>query len=99
LPELKFVVVVSGEDVKFGATLDEALGKVFGDAPPDEEGSPGPEPAPSKDVRELIQRALDADAAAQAALRDGDFAEYGRESQRSRKFLEQASVEAERDAA
>lgn len=89
LPELKFVVVVSGQDVKFGATLDEALAKVFGDSPPEPGPDPSPEP-PSADVSVLLQRALDAETAAQVALREGDFAEYGRQRDRTRRFLEQA---------
>lgn len=94
LPELKLVAVVSGETIKAGATLAESLRMVFGAAPPTD-GGPGPEP--SRDVAELLQAALEADAAAQQALRNGDFAEYGRQQERMRGLLERAAEAADGD--
>ncbi|MFP5224980.1 MAG: UPF0182 family protein [Actinomycetota bacterium] len=93
LPELKMVVVVTGDTVKAGPTLNAALQAVFGDkgAGSSGSGSGSAEPPPSRDVVALIEQALEAEAAAQTALRNGDFAEYGRQQERSRELMEQAA--------
>ena len=101
LPELKKVIVVYGnQSVQMGNTLQEALTKLFGAAPPTlEQGgvappapTPGATPAPTTSAptpptgavldpaaRQLLDRAQAAYDAAQAALRNGDLAEYQRQ--------------------
>lgn len=96
LPELKMVVVVTGESVKAGPTLDAALQAVFGARGG---GGGGPAPPPSTDVTALLSQAIEADNAAQTALRAGDFAEYGRQRERSRRLLDQAAVESRKQSA
>jgi uncharacterized membrane protein (UPF0182 family) len=91
LPELKFVAVVSGETIKAAPTLAEALRQVFGAPTPGPDVDPDPGPGPSADVLALLEEALEADAAAQEALRSGDFAEYGRQQERERNLLERAA--------
>lgn len=95
LPELKMVVVVTGDTVKAGPTLNAALQKVFGDKGANTGGKkPG---APSQDVQALLEQALESDDAAQQALRNGDFAEYGRQQERTRRLLEQAAEASKKD--
>jgi uncharacterized protein len=95
LPELKMVVVVTGDNVKAGPTLNAALQAVFGQEREQNGGQGGgggggSGGAPSQDVVALIEQALEAEEAAQTALRNGDFAEYGRQQERSRRLMEQA---------
>jgi uncharacterized membrane protein (UPF0182 family) len=93
LPELKRVVAVVGERIRMANTLSDALGAIFGAEP-----GGGDEPPSTRSVLVLIQRALDADRLAQEALRAGDFAEYGRQQERMRRFLRQAAAaEGDRD--
>jgi uncharacterized membrane protein (UPF0182 family) len=82
IPELKRIVIVYGENVTIGETFEDALGQQFDLAPveppvdpeePDEE-----EPPVVGEVAELLERAGNLYDRAQAALQDGDFAEYGR---------------------
>ncbi len=95
LPELKKVIVVYGnQSVEMGDTLQEALTKLFGAAPPTLEQpkgtppaapgaaptAPGTEgPALGTAARQLLDRAQAAFDSAQAALRAGDLAEYQRQ--------------------
>jgi uncharacterized membrane protein (UPF0182 family) len=94
IPELKRVVVVSGDDIVMRDTFDDALAAVLGieGAPPDlsdelddleGEGAVGEPDEPDEadepgSVNELIARAGRLYEQAQEALADGDFAEYGR---------------------
>jgi uncharacterized membrane protein (UPF0182 family) len=95
LPELKRVVVVAGDVVRMGETLDLALKAVFGLAPPAPiEGGGVPGGAPSGDVSALIATALQHFEAAEEALRAGDFATYGREIEAAQEALEQANRQA-----
>jgi len=76
MPELKRVLVVHGEKLAMGKTLDEALQKVFG---ADSDG-PLRKAAPAGEDRtigELSQNALKHFEAAQENLRKGDFGAYG----------------------
>ena len=93
LPELKRVVVVAGETVRMGETLDQAIKAVFGQGlPAPIEGGGGPSPAPGgTDVSALIAEALRHFAAADQALRAGDFATYEREIDAARAAIEQAN--------
>jgi hypothetical protein len=86
LPELKRVVAVSGEKVKMATTLEGALDAIFG------EGATGAEAErPDRTVADLIAEAITHDQRAQAALRRGDFATYGREQARMRSALDRAA--------
>jgi hypothetical protein len=89
LPELKRVVVVSGDSVKLGETLEQALDALFGGgsgAPI--EGQPGtvtPQTGSDPVSQALLhlQRAND-------ALRKGDLATYQREVNEAQRILESA---------
>ena len=93
LPELKRVVVVAGDVVRMGESLDQAIKAVFGQAPPApiEGGGPTPGTPPSGDVSALLAEALQHFAAADQALRAGDFATYEKEIDAARAAIEQAS--------
>lgn len=75
-PELKRVVVVNGDAVAVGDTLEEALaGAVEGEATgPD--GGGGPDGGIVRTVAELLAEAADHFEAADAALAEGDLATY-----------------------
>ncbi len=87
IPELRRVVAVTGESVKMGDTLNDALSAIFKGAPSilDPGGPAG------KSLVDLLQEALEHDRRAQTALRAGDFATYGREQDLMRKALEEAA--------
>ena len=88
---MKRVVVVSGEKVKMGTSLDDALDAVFGSGT----GAPiegGTTPPPTTGVgATLIQQALQHLQAADEALRRGDLAAYQREVNAAKAALEQAN--------
>jgi hypothetical protein len=75
-----------GQFVAMQPTLSAALAQIFGAAPstgPSQPGQPTPPPGTpgtiSAEARQLIAKANQEFEAAQAALRAGDFAEYGRQ--------------------
>jgi len=77
LPELQRVIVVYGQRAVMRETLEQALGALFGDAP----GAPAqpsgqPPAAGSTEIANLLARAEQAFAEADAALRNGDLATY-----------------------
>jgi uncharacterized membrane protein (UPF0182 family) len=82
LPELKKVIVVYAGRAEMGDTLQQALTKIFGAAPPTlekpKEGTapPGTTPTVAPDVQALLDQAQAAYDAAQTALKAGDLAEY-----------------------
>jgi uncharacterized protein len=82
IPELKRVLVTNGGDVGLGSTLTEALNDSFGTqvVPPEGDGG-GPTPGGNvqRQISQLLQQALDHFAAADAALKAGDLAEYQKE--------------------
>jgi uncharacterized membrane protein (UPF0182 family) len=91
LPELKRVVVVAGDTVRMGETLEGALAAVFGAAPPAPiEGTPGTPPAGS-DVASLLREALAHYDRAQEALRQGDLARFQRELEAMKAALDRAA--------
>ncbi len=47
VPELKRVIVATGDSIAMEQTLDEALAAVFGEAPPGPTPTPGPSPGPT----------------------------------------------------
>jgi uncharacterized membrane protein (UPF0182 family) len=97
-PLLRKVLVAFGDDVAFEDSLGEALRGIFGETiptspttpPPSPDGEPadpgGPPPAP--DISALITEAEAAFREGQEALRNGDFAGYGRAQQRLQTALE-----------
>ncbi|MGQ0521566.1 MAG: UPF0182 family membrane protein [Actinomycetota bacterium] len=90
LPEFKRAIIVFGDEAVIGNTLEEALTKIFGAAPKTLEEAPGATPpttpgqtppgpsapAESAEVQRLLGEAQAAYDAAQAALRNGNLAEY-----------------------
>ena len=94
LPELKRVVVVSGETIVMGETLDRALAAVFGQAPPapvEGDGVTPPPPPTGGTSAQLVAEALAHLRAADEALRRGDLARYQSEVNAARVALERAS--------
>ena len=95
IPELKRVIVAYGDDIVMARTLDEAVDKIFGDAPvPDapvvvapegETPEVSPPSAPvqtsalNADAQEITQEAISRYRAAVEAQRAGDWAAYGAE--------------------
>ncbi len=74
IPQVKRIVVVYNNTVAMADTLEEAILKVFGAAPP----TPGHQPVtPSPQVRSLAAQALDLYERAVAAQKNGDWAGYG----------------------
>lgn len=83
LPELKRVLVGYGNKVAMEETLEEALAKIFvapaRSAPSEDDEEGGEEERADKSVDELIEEAADHFNKAQAASKNGDWAEYGKE--------------------
>jgi len=89
LPELKRVVVVAGDQVKMGETLDAALDAVFGQGTGAPLERPGTTPPPQ--TGSLIAQAYQHLQNADAALRNGDLAGYQREVEAAKAALAQAN--------
>ncbi|MCC6174807.1 MAG: UPF0182 family protein [Chloroflexi bacterium] len=92
IPELKRVIVATGNRVVMEPTLEEALGRLFGGTAgvipqsnaagtPSQAALPAASSSPSQDVAALVRSAGDHFARAQEALRSGDWARYGQEQQ------------------
>lgn len=95
IPELKRVIVASGENVVMANTLAQGLAQLFGPgaavasttsapAPAGDEGAPGSSPAEVPDtiagqIAALAESASSHYEAAQTALQSGDWATYGTE--------------------
>jgi uncharacterized membrane protein (UPF0182 family) len=82
IPELKRVIVAYGDRLAMEHTLDEALAAVFrptATTPPAAPGPPKVEPAPANDRLGEPSPARDRYRAALEALRNGDWAGFGRE--------------------
>ena len=100
VPELKKVIVAFGDRIAIRDRFQDALVAVFGAAPETQEETPGAEeptePTPTEpgavpaSVRELLDQAAQAFAAADAALRAGDPVEYARKVQEGRQLFDQA---------
>ncbi|MGH2712125.1 MAG: UPF0182 family protein, partial [Actinomycetota bacterium] len=91
IPELKRVVIVSGENVEMAPTLSAALAEAFEgvetEPPPDE---PGVEPSPPTDVAALLAEAQTHFDAANAALAAGDLGTYQSEIEQAAVLIQQA---------
>ncbi len=88
LPELKRVIVASGNQIVMADTLEAAVAKVVGTPAPPTRPQPAP-PTGTGTVRELIARAQDAYRRAQDRLRQGDLSGYAREIERLGEILQQ----------
>src|SRR5579884_1186867 len=98
LPELKKVIVVSGQQAVMEDTLQKALADIFGSAPPTLEQKPGQAPPPtptgpgvSPAVSALLSQAAAAYQAAQADLQKGDLGAYQNDVNRMGQLISQAS--------
>ncbi len=101
LPEFKFVAVVYAGKAVLGASLDDALAKLFpglpapgtpGTATPDPGGGPTTTPGsgPPPDVAALLAQADSAYNEAQTALKAGDLAGYQKAVERIAELVRQA---------
>jgi uncharacterized membrane protein (UPF0182 family) len=100
VPELKKVIVAFGDRIAIRDSFQDALVAVFGAAPETLEEGPGggeppdtPPPGPGDvpgETRTLLDRAAQAFAEADAALRAGDPVEYARKVQEGRQLFDQA---------
>jgi hypothetical protein len=95
-PTLQAVLASYGGSVGFGKTLPDALGQVFTGLASSAALSGGTSPAPSPGgaaspaVRAAIAQAEGSFAAAQAALKNGDFTAYGQDIAAMKKSLDAA---------
>lgn len=104
-PELKRVILASGNRVVMRPTLNEALSAlldepvtdvIVSEPPPAEEGeTPTDSPPAEASLEALIQSANAHFAAAEAAQREGDWATYGRELELLRQDLQRLQELAE----
>jgi uncharacterized membrane protein (UPF0182 family) len=91
IPELTRVVVVHGDAVTLGDSLQEALTASFGEQPADEEP---PEPPPGGELDSVAELLAEADrhfALAETALRSGDLATYQQEIELGIDLVRQAN--------
>ncbi len=107
LPELARVIVAYQNNIVMRSTLQESLNAIFGEssAPtpaPAEPQAPAAQPPPptpgSASVSELVQSAQTAYDNAQAALQQGNWAEYGRYQQELETILNQLAQESATDS-
>jgi uncharacterized protein len=89
-PQLKKVIVATGQNVAMEDTLDKALASLLGTATPTTPSGPGT--APSGTVAQLIAQANQDYANAQAALTKGDFTTYAADIQALGKVLQQLAA-------
>jgi len=98
IPELKRVIVASGDRIVMNETLNQALAQLVGRAPsavvrgPAEVTSPRSAEARGEIEQQVYELARQADAhytAAQAALQRGDWAGYGEEMNAVRQLIKQ----------
>ena len=95
IPEVKRVIVAYDDKIAYEPTLAEALDKLFGEGSGDKYSggdSAGTDKSDGKKQEELtqsevIQRAQKAYDDAQAALKKGDWAEYGKQMENLEKYL------------
>jgi uncharacterized protein len=90
IPELKKVIVATGEQVAMEDTLDKALASLLGSAPTQPGGPTGP-PATGT-VAQLISQANQHYQTAQADLRNGDFTGYAAEMKIVGQLLQQLQL-------
>ena len=86
LPELKRVIVAYDKEVAMRPTLEEALTAILGQEQPT--ATPQPSTLSETDAA-LIQKASDTFEKAEAAMRQGNWAEYGRYQQALKEIFQQ----------
>ncbi|MDP3244539.1 MAG: UPF0182 family protein [bacterium] len=91
IPELKRVVVAYENKIAMEETLEQGLSKIFGSGAGRPQGTATEKPPimPSQDIRERVQRALEAYEEAIRAQRDGDWTRYGEAIRRLGEILKQ----------
>jgi uncharacterized protein len=89
-PQLKKVIVATGQNVAMEDTLDKALAALLGNATPTTPS--GPSTPASGTVAQLIASAKSHYDAAQQALKNGDFVGYAREIQTVGSILQQLAT-------
>lgn len=92
LPELKRVIVASGDRVVMRETLVEALAALTGEAPAaivSQPGGSGAAAPTDQSIKQLIRSANDHYAVAEQARIDGDWARYGQELEALQSDLQQ----------
>lgn len=91
LPELKRVIVAYGNTIAMEETLDLALQKIFGGGPIKDRMSPGegkkPTVSAERSERQTAMEALGHFRKAQEFLRQGNWARYGEEIQKTGELL------------
>ena len=91
LPELKRVIVVNGDRVGIGDTLQEALLDSFLGQTPSSGSHGQPTGTTTQQVAELIRQSLAKFAEADKALKAGDLATYQADINQAQHLLQQAS--------
>ncbi len=86
LPEFERVIVIHGERIEWGSSLQTTLELVFAGSG----GGGEPEPPVAGDAAELLTAAAEAFTQADLALRSGDLAGYQRLVEQARSLVEQA---------
>ncbi|GAC1480164.1 MAG: UPF0182 family protein [Candidatus Dormibacteria bacterium] len=93
IPQLKKVIVATGQQVAMENTLDQALTALFGSAAPSSQGGPASGGPPvSSTAAQLIAQANQHYQAAQKDLTQGDFTGYAKEIQTVGTLLQQLSA-------
>jgi uncharacterized membrane protein (UPF0182 family) len=96
IPELKKVIVAYGDQRVMADTLEQGLQRIFGapgvthaaPAKPTSTTSPAPAPSPPEEgERFLVDQLAEAIRAAEAAQREGNWAEYGRQLERVKELV------------
>lgn len=90
-PQLKKVIVATGQNVVMEDTLDKALAALLGQATPTPPPG-GTTPPPSGTVAQLIAQANQDYTNAQTALKNGDFTTYASDIQALGKILQQLAA-------
>jgi len=93
LPQMKRVIVVAGDQIAMEPTLEESIAAIFGaEAPPPPPVVKPPVPAPpeevSAEIADLVDQAQQHYNEAQAYLKAGDWAGYGKELDALKAVLE-----------
>ena len=84
IPEVKRVIVAYGDKIAYEPTLAEALDNLFGEGSgvesvvPEDNGSSKGDKKPALTTKDYIQKAQDAFDRGQDAMKDGNWAEYGK---------------------
>ena len=93
IPELKRVVVVSGDKIAIGENLEQSLNKLFGTgavvAPPTAEGTVAAPVVAVPNAASLAKQAKEVYDRAMQAQRAGDWAKYGEEQKKLGSLIEQ----------